>query len=140
MAFSGWDRQDFVDGESLYPGLDSFQKWIRPDDVLCWWHQEANDLFNMFTKIAQVRDLVGKVIFLGDYIYGFLAGQKALCSERYTGTRACTLFSKRHSCNPGAREGHRISAALLAPATEKVGERLYRVKRNHRLSFALRPG
>ena len=29
---------------------------------------------------------------------------------------------------------------LLAPATEKVGERLYRVKRNHRLSFALRPG
>lgn len=51
MAFSGWDRQDFVDGESLYPGLDAFQKWLRPDDIICWWHQEANDLFNMFIKI-----------------------------------------------------------------------------------------
>ena len=51
MAFSGWDHQDFEDGESLYPGLDAFQKWLRPDDIICWWHQEANDLFNMFIKI-----------------------------------------------------------------------------------------
>ena len=83
MAFSGWDRQDFEDGESLYPGLDAFQKWLRADDIICWWHQEANDLFNMFIKIAQVRDLVSKVIFLGDYIYGFLAGQKASVGSPY---------------------------------------------------------
>ena len=83
MAFSGWDHQDFEDGESLYPGLDAFQKWLRADDIICWWHQEANDLFNMFIKIAQVRDLVSKVIFLGDYIYGFLAGQKASVGSPY---------------------------------------------------------
>nr|WP_325195667.1 hypothetical protein [uncultured Oscillibacter sp.] len=46
MAFSGWDRQDFEDGEPLYPGLDAFQKWLRADDIICWWHQEANALSN----------------------------------------------------------------------------------------------
>ena len=83
MAFSGWDRQAFWDGASLYSGLDAFRKWLRPDDTICWWHQEAGDRFNIFTKIAQVRNLAGKVIFLGDYICGFLSGQKAYVGSLY---------------------------------------------------------
>ena len=83
MAFFGWNRQAFLDGEALYSGLVAFQKWLRPDDIICWWHQEANDLYNMFTKIAQVRNPAGKVIFLGDYIYGFLSSQKASVGSPY---------------------------------------------------------
>lgn len=37
----------------------------------------------MFTKIAQVRDLAEKVIFLGDYISGFLSGQKDSVGSPY---------------------------------------------------------
>ena len=48
---TGFQALGFEDGKSLYPGLDAFQKWLRPDDIICWWHQEANDLFNMFIKI-----------------------------------------------------------------------------------------
>ena len=59
MAFSGWNREQFLNGESLYAGLDAFRLWLQPEDTICWWHQEASDLFNMFSKVSGVPDTVG---------------------------------------------------------------------------------
>ena len=56
MAFSGWTRDNFLNADSLYPALDAFEHWLQPEDILCWWHQEAYDLYIMFTKVAQIRD------------------------------------------------------------------------------------
>ncbi len=28
MAFSGWNREQFLNGESLYAGLDAFRLWL----------------------------------------------------------------------------------------------------------------
>lgn len=58
MAFSGWTRDNFLNADSLYPALDAFEHWLQPEDILCWWHQEAYDLYIMFTKVAQIRDRV----------------------------------------------------------------------------------
>lgn len=83
MAFSGWTRDNFLNAESLYPALDAFEHWLQPEDILCWWHQEAYDLYIMFTKVAQIRDRASMVVFLSDYIYGFLAGQKGAVGSPY---------------------------------------------------------
>lgn len=73
MAFSGWSREQFLDGESLYAGLDAFRLWLQPEDTICWWHQEASDLFNMFSKVSGVPDMTQHVVLLCDYIYGYLS-------------------------------------------------------------------
>lgn len=83
MSFSGWDRANFMQADPMYPAFDSFMNWLKPDDILCWWHQEARDLCNMFIKISRVRDLVDKTILLDEYIYGFLAGQKDAVGSPY---------------------------------------------------------
>lgn len=76
MAFSGWKREDYLAAPPLYPAMDSFEQWLMPDDILCWWHQEASDLFHMFTKVAQIRDRSNKVLYLGEYLYRFLPGTR----------------------------------------------------------------
>lgn len=83
MAFSGWTRDNFLNADSLYPALDAFEHWLQPEDILCWWHQEAYDLYIMFTKVAQIRDRASMVVFLSDYIYGFLPGQKGAVGSPY---------------------------------------------------------
>lgn len=83
MAFSGWSREQFLNGESLYAGLDAFRHWLQPEDTICWWHQEASDLFNMFSKVSGVPDMTQHVVLLCDYIYGYLAGQEASVGSPY---------------------------------------------------------
>ena len=83
MAFSGWSREQFLDGESLYAGLDAFRLWLQPEDTICWWHQEASDLFNMFSKVSGVPDMTQHVVLLCDYIYGYLAGQETSVGSPY---------------------------------------------------------
>ena len=83
MAFSGWNREQFLNGESLYAGLDAFRLWLQPEDTICWWHQEASDLFNMFSKISGVPDMTQHVVLLCDYIYGYLAGQEVSVGSPY---------------------------------------------------------
>lgn len=83
MAFSGWEKEDFQNADGLYPALDSFEHWLLPDDIVCWWHQEACDLFSMFTKVAQIRDRATKVMILDAYIYGFLSGQPGSVGNPY---------------------------------------------------------
>ena len=83
MAFSGWNREQFLNGESLYAGLDAFRLWLQPEDTICWWHQEASDLFNMFSKVSGVPDMTQHVVLLCDYIYGYLAGQEASVGSPY---------------------------------------------------------
>lgn len=87
MAFSGWSREQFLDGESLYAGLDAFRLWLQPEDTVCWWHQEASDLFNMFSKVSGVPDMTQHVVLLCDYIYGYLWGKSSLFRSLYATVR-----------------------------------------------------
>lgn len=87
MAFSGWGKEDFQNADGLYSSLDAFEQWLLPDDIVCWWHQEACDLFSMFTKVAQIRDRTTKVMILDAYIYGFLSGQPGSVGSPY---KLCT--------------------------------------------------
>lgn len=36
MAFSGWNKEQFLNGESLYAGLDAFRHWLQPEDTEQW--------------------------------------------------------------------------------------------------------
>ena len=84
MAFSGWNKEQFLNGESLYAGLDAFRHWLQPEDTICWWHQEASDLFNMFSKVSGVPDMTQHVVLLCDYIYGYLSGEEEVECMAYS--------------------------------------------------------
>lgn len=102
MAFSGWSREQFLDGESLYAGLDAFRLWLQPEDTICWWHQEASDLFNMFSKVSGVPDMTQHVVLLCDYIYGYLSmiDQSSVdkSTEQWLGTIESRLHYERWFC------------------------------------------
>ena len=83
MAFSGWSRAQFQHGEGLHSALNAFQQWLLPDDTLCWWHQEACDLYNRFAKSAHITHSVRHTVFLCGHIYSFLAGQKGAGGSPY---------------------------------------------------------
>ncbi len=87
IAYHGWTAADFRSADKLYPALDAFVHWLHPDDVLCWWHTESNEMFNLFVKLTGVRDVASKVIFLGEYVFGYLAGQKTSVGNPY---KLCT--------------------------------------------------
>ncbi len=76
MAYSGWQVADFRDADKLYVALDSFVNWLHQDDILCWWHTDSNDMYNLFMKLSGVRDMASEVVFLRPYVVGFLSGQK----------------------------------------------------------------
>ena len=72
IAFSGWQPGDFMNAPALYPALDAFGDWIRPDDVVCWWHPEAERQLRLFEKAAQIPDRIAQMLCLNAYVYGFL--------------------------------------------------------------------
>lgn len=63
--------------------IGRFPPLLQPEDTICWWHQEASDLFNMFSKVSGVPDMTQHVVLLCDYIYGYLAGQEASVGSPY---------------------------------------------------------
>ena len=125
MAFSGWTRDNFLNADSLYPALDAFEHWLQPEDILCWWHQEAYDLYIMFTKVAQIRDRASMVVFLSDYIYGFLAGQKGAVGSPYKicAARDIPTPEPAHcSINDVLAIQALVQAKKSAGATQEVGK------------------
>lgn len=83
MAFNGWQRQDFEAAGGSRQGLIAFATWLKPTDILCWWHKESSTTLDFFMKIACVYIPVSKEICLGDYVLGFLAGQKNAVGNPY---------------------------------------------------------
>lgn len=118
MAFSGWSRENFLDADGLYPALDAFEHWLQPDDIICWWHKEASDLFNMFTKVAQIRDRATNVLLLDAYIYGFLTGQKDSVGSPY---KLCTArgIETPEPAHCSCNDVHAIQALVLGIGFEQ---------------------
>lgn len=55
MAFSGGTPKDFLSAPVLFKVLWDFRLWLREDDVLCWWAEEAPKIFKrLYTPLLQV--------------------------------------------------------------------------------------
>ena len=62
MAFSGWSREQFLDGESLYAGLDAFRLWLQPEDSIMMWFCSALLIFVSFSLLkGNYSSVHGKV-------------------------------------------------------------------------------
>lgn len=85
MAFSGRRQKDFLDADDLGLVFNNFRRWLKTDDILCWWHGDARDLYNTLSGDVQDRDGGHKAIILRDYIFGYLSGGGGspykLCAE-----------------------------------------------------------
>lgn len=74
MAFSGRNQEDFEKADDLGSVLNGFKIWLKSDDILCWWHGEARDFYNLLISNMQGRDIAQKSIILREYIFGYLSG------------------------------------------------------------------
>ena len=46
VAFSGGAQVDFEGASSLRPVLEQLSRWLREDDVLCWWSRGGKEKLN----------------------------------------------------------------------------------------------
>ena len=45
MAFSGGEPEAFLRAPALSAVLRNLRMWLQKDDVLCWWAEEAPEIF-----------------------------------------------------------------------------------------------
>ena len=65
MAFSGGKPEDFLRAPTLSTVLRNFRSWLQKDDVLCWWAEEAPEIFKrLHTPLLQTPPAVPHRVLL----------------------------------------------------------------------------
>ena len=76
VAYSGGKAEDFLMGRSAYHALEYFEKWLQPEDVICWWFETGRKTYEMLARrILKVTERHPSVIMV-DYLRGYLQGGK----------------------------------------------------------------
>lgn len=65
MAFSGGKPEDFLRAPTLSAVLRNLRTWLQKDDVLCWWAEEAPEIFKrLHTPLLQTPPAVPHRVLL----------------------------------------------------------------------------
>lgn len=76
VAYSGGKAEDFLMGRSTYHALEYFEKWLQPEDVICWWFETGRKTYEMLARrILKITEKHTSVIIV-DYLRGYLQGGK----------------------------------------------------------------
>lgn len=67
MAFAGALPQEFLQAPSVQVVLDGMQRWLREDDVLCWWQEEPAQMFDRFVSAFLGQVVIQKKRILKPY-------------------------------------------------------------------------
>lgn len=75
MAFSGGKPEDFLRAPTLSAVLRNLRMWLQKDDVLCWWAEEAPEIFKrLHTSLLQTPPAVPHRVLL-DHVSPILASR-----------------------------------------------------------------
>lgn len=75
MAFSGGKPEDFLRAPTLSAVLRNLRTWLQKDDVLCWWAEEAPEIFKrLHTPLLQTPPAVPHRVLL-DHVSPILASR-----------------------------------------------------------------
>lgn len=67
VSLSGAQPNAFMCAPSAHMVFEHFEKWLMPDDVLCWWHDEPAAKFAMLLKIIMNTSLPNANCILKPY-------------------------------------------------------------------------
>lgn len=100
-AYSGYKVRDFLTAANAYTVLEQFEKWLEPDDVLCWWNEKVRAIYIKLYGNVRKRDPQQRSIALNKYFQAYLTdGMQRkgsvykLCANRgmeVRGTEHCAL-------------------------------------------------
>lgn len=83
MAFSGGKPEDFLRSPTLSTVLRNLRMWLQKDDVLCWWAEEAPEIFKrLHTPLLQTPPAVPHRVLL-DHVGPILASRDVAQKNPY---------------------------------------------------------
>lgn len=83
VAYRGGRPIDFLCADNAYTVFLRLRNWLEEDDILLWWHNEAEKLFRKLTSIILKQPEQHKSICINKYVYSFLSGQKYSSGSPY---------------------------------------------------------
>ena len=95
VAYNGGWPGEYIRARSAYTELEEFQKWITPDDTVCWWFDESKNISEMLFKIILGYDNIQRTIVLSDYVAGYLQNEKTFRGNQYRLAKARGLQMPR---------------------------------------------
>ncbi len=75
IGFQGHTPEEFLCAQPLEVVLTAFALWFQSDDVLCWWHCQAENLFRKRVKQWKIAMPSVQMLALDEYIFGFSGEQ-----------------------------------------------------------------
>ena len=87
VAFSGSPPDAFAYAFSAYAIFDRLEKWLKPDDVLCWWNDEPADALRLLLKAILKHDYSNRTCILKPYFNACVRDGKSLKGNPYALSR-----------------------------------------------------
>ena len=75
VAYSGGNPVDFLRARNAHNVLESFLDWLAEDDIVLWWYNESDQVFNKLHRLILKTRFAKRTISIQDYVYAFLHGQ-----------------------------------------------------------------
>lgn len=82
-AYTGGNCDDFANAKSAYNVLNSFNEWLRNDDVILWWNYEARVVFRQLEFCLFKKPQTQKSVILDNLVHSYLKGQFSSTGSPY---------------------------------------------------------
>lgn len=82
VAYTGGRPSDFLNAAHCYDVFSSFNRWVG-EDTVCWWHRDSAKIHSFINCVVLKAGQPKKPIILGEYMPGFLDGQKCVTGDPY---------------------------------------------------------
>ena len=83
VAFTGASQAEFQAAASASTVLGRLERWLRPDDVLCWWLDDPPKKFALLVEVLLKRCFIHRRRILRPYFLAFADDGKAVRGEPY---------------------------------------------------------
>ena len=83
VAFTGASQAEFQAASSASTVLGRLERWLRPDDVLCWWLDDPPKKFALLVEVLLKRCFIQRRRILRPYFLAFADDGKAVRGEPY---------------------------------------------------------
>lgn len=117
MAFSGGSPEDFLCAPALSKVLGDFHAWLERDDVLCWWTEDAPNVFDQIhARLSKAPPAAPRRI-LQDHIIPFLLQKRIVQKNPYkiAASMGLTVPSPAHCSKHDVLTVQTVLQALAFP-------------------------
>lgn len=118
MAYTGGTPSDFLFAPPLRRALTSLQRWLREDDVICFWHGDAKNILKSVCRLLLDCKIPQRIVVLRQYVDPFLVQRGVKPGNAY---RVCAALGESaegpaHQAENDVRAMQRVLRAAQYPA------------------------